>query len=127
MAHHLAVGRRLHAEAFAHHGRQALSGLERLLALSFELLGGSLRAWRRRQTRRQSIAALRALDDRLLRDIGMHRSEIPAIVEASEAAEASGEVRRGHDSVKPLREAAAADGAIANDNETPDLARAACG
>jgi uncharacterized protein YjiS (DUF1127 family) len=38
--------------------------------------------WRRRQ---QAYAELMALDDRSLADIGIHRSEIPAIVEGHRA------------------------------------------
>jgi uncharacterized protein YjiS (DUF1127 family) len=39
--------------------------------------------WRRRQ---QAYAELMALDDRSLADIGIHRSEIPALIEGHRAA-----------------------------------------
>lgn len=47
--------------------------------------GGLLRPWLRaafrRWQRRKMIAALEAMDDRLLRDIGVHRCNIPRVVD----------------------------------------------
>ena len=49
--------------------------------------GHAVAEWRRKQ---QAYAELMALDDRSLADIGIHRSQIPAIVEGNhEAAKAS--------------------------------------
>ena len=128
LAHHYGVGRSLHAEAVAQHSYQALRGLGTLLALPLDIAAGLVRRWLAWRRHRQSIAALRGLDDRLLRDIGIHRSEIPAVVRAAEAAETQGESRRGHATVQPLRPIVAKAAApSANDNPTPDLARAACG
>lgn len=127
LAHHYGVGRSLHAEAVAQHSYRAVRGIGRLLALPFDVAATVSQHWQAWQRRRQSVAALRRLDDRLLADIGIHRSEIPAVVQATEEAEARGETRRGHHSVQPLRAAEYAKAPIANDNPTPDLARAACG
>lgn len=47
--------------------------------------GGLFRRWlsaiSRQWRRRSMIAALESLDDRLLRDIGLHRSDIPRVVD----------------------------------------------
>ena len=48
--------------------------------------GHALSDWRHRQ---QAYAELMALDDRSLADIGIHRSEIPAIVEGYHEASAT--------------------------------------
>lgn len=45
------------------------------------LLHGLTDHLRRALARRHALAALRALDDRMLRDIGLDRSDIPAAVE----------------------------------------------
>jgi uncharacterized protein YjiS (DUF1127 family) len=37
-------------------------------------------AWRRRRLRRAAMNALHSLDDRTLRDLGLHRSEIAGLV-----------------------------------------------
>ena len=47
-----------------------------------------IKQWRRRQ---RAYAELMALDDRSLADIGIHRSQIPAIVEGARLAAASTE------------------------------------
>ena len=127
LAHHYGVGRTLHAEAVSRHSYQAVRALGRLPDLVTAAVVGLVRGWRAWRDRRRSIAALRALDDRMLSDIGMHRSEIPAVVRAAEQAESRGEQRRGHDTLQPIRPAPADRVGIANDNPTPDLARAACG
>lgn len=44
-----------------------------------------IKQWRRRQ---RAYAELMALDDRSLADIGIHRAQIPAIVEGARAAAA---------------------------------------
>lgn len=44
---------------------------------------------RRRYVRRETIRILSALDDRSLRDIGIHRGDIPAVVDAALASGAS--------------------------------------
>lgn len=49
----------------------------------FEAAGHALTGWRRRH---QAYAELMALDDRALADIGIRRSEIPAIVEGNHEA-----------------------------------------
>jgi uncharacterized protein YjiS (DUF1127 family) len=48
----------------------------------------AIRDWRRRQ---RAYGELMALDDRSLADIGIHRSEIPAIVEGARLAAAASE------------------------------------
>ena len=45
-----------------------------------------IKQWRRRQ---RAYAELMALDDRSLADIGIHRSQIPAIIEGARLAAAS--------------------------------------
>lgn len=49
-----------------------------------EMGGGTLRRWLRAVVRswkrRQMIGALQALDDRMLKDIGVYRTDIPRIV-----------------------------------------------
>ncbi len=42
---------------------------------------------RRALARRHALAALRALDDRMLKDIGLSRSDIPAVVESAATAD----------------------------------------
>lgn len=44
---------------------------------------------RRRRARRASIRALSALDDRMLQDIGVHRGQIPALVDGLSSAPSS--------------------------------------
>lgn len=96
--------------------RQTLSvsaALGNLLAV----LGGSLAAW---SERRAAYRELNALDDRMLRDIGITRADIPAVVAGMSAA--------GHvDSADPLeavrrwaRSRAAAQDLNALDNRTLD-------
>lgn len=125
LAHHYGVGRTLHAEAVARQSAYTVKLVARLFGLAVESVVGLARRWQAWHDRHQSIAALRALDDRMLGDIGIHRAEIPAVVRAAEAAEAEGRTRRGHHAVQPLRPVPAQ--GSANDNPTPDLARAACG
>lgn len=51
-----------------------------------KVLGVARRAWSRYWTRRaarDTVAVLRALDDRALKDIGLDRSEIESVVHAS--------------------------------------------
>jgi len=40
------------------------------------LIDRLLAAWHRQRTHRATVATLRSLDDRTLRDLGLHRSEI---------------------------------------------------
>lgn len=62
---------RLRAEAIA----EVLASMSRGVVAAF-------RAIRSRQGKRKAIRDLRALPDHLLKDIGMGRSDIPAVVEA---------------------------------------------
>ena len=50
--------------------------------------GHALADWRQKH---QAYNELMALDDRSLADIGIHRSQIPALVEGNEAAEKTGD------------------------------------
>ena len=124
IAHYVATGRRLHAEAISGQAYRAIVGLIRLLdgapTLAVELVG----RWQSWNRTRRSIADLRALDDRTLQDIGLHRSEIAATVRAAEQAGQQGEARQADQAVR-LRPVGRHP--VANDNPTPDLARAACG
>ena len=43
------------------------------------LIDRLLAAWRRQRTHRATVATLRSLDDRTLRDLGLHRSEIGGV------------------------------------------------
>lgn len=51
---------------------------DRFLTIGFlrRLMRRAVQQWKRRKM----IAALEALDDRILRDIGVHRGEIPSVV-----------------------------------------------
>ncbi len=44
-------------------------------------LAAPLHAFERHRRRNRTLSILRSLDDRTLKDIGIHRSEIPSIVE----------------------------------------------
>ena len=77
---HLARGRRLRAEAFdAAPGTAArLAGYAVRAARSgVRALAGRYRAWRQR---RLAVAELQALDDRILRDIGLSRDDVARLV-----------------------------------------------
>jgi uncharacterized protein YjiS (DUF1127 family) len=64
----------------------------------FEAAGHAFTEWRRKQ---QAYGELMALDDRALADIGIRRSEIPAIVEGNHEAV---EKPRGRDFIPPFRQ-----------------------
>ncbi len=68
--HHAKTGRELRAQAV----RRLVRGIVGIIAQGAE----ALRRWHRR---RVAYRALMALDDRLLRDIGLRRDQIPAAVE----------------------------------------------
>ena len=53
------------------------------LTAAGERIGRALHAIERQGQRREAIRELRALDDRILSDIGVSRSEIPAVVDAA--------------------------------------------
>jgi len=69
-------GRRLRAEAFA----ELISGLSRHASAPFSAVRGHL-------SKRKAIRDLRALSDHMLRDIGIGRSDIPAVVEGLQSPE----------------------------------------
>jgi uncharacterized protein YjiS (DUF1127 family) len=50
-----------------------------LAEATVELFRGARNRWRQRRQARSTRVALAALDDRLLRDIGLHRSEIDSL------------------------------------------------
>ena len=85
MHRHLSVGT-LPAEPplprFVPHALAALGRVISFLAIPV------LAEWRLHR-QRQSIGALRSLDDRALKDMGIHRSEIPMVVMGQSG-------RRGH-------------------------------
>ncbi len=74
--HHAKTGRALHPQAV----RQALRGLIRGIVGAVRQGAEALQRWHRR---RVTYRELMALDDRLLRDIGLRRDQIPAAVEES--------------------------------------------
>ena len=91
ITHHLVVGRGLRAEAMSRAAYGAITGIEDLAARATGTAAGVLRAasaalarWRRR---RQAIAELGALNDHMLNDIGIDRSEIASAVTESLLAE----------------------------------------
>jgi uncharacterized protein YjiS (DUF1127 family) len=67
--HHAKTGRELRAQAL----RRLVRGIVGIIAQGAEAL-------RRSDRRRVGYRELMALDDRLLRDIGLHRDQIPAAV-----------------------------------------------
>ncbi len=71
--HHAKTGRALRAQV----GRQALRGLIRGIVGAVRQGAEALQRW---HLRRVGYRALMALDDRLLRDIGLRRDQIPAAV-----------------------------------------------
>ena len=67
---------------------QALDAAAQQASKAFGVLSLTQRAWAAYRTRRAehaTIAMLRALDDRALRDIGIDRSEIESVVYAARA------------------------------------------
>ena len=68
-----AKARQLRAEAFG----RTLSAIGRLLFAAPRKIGRSLAAW---TEQRRAYEELMGLDDRQLRDMGLARSEIPAVV-----------------------------------------------
>ncbi len=72
--HHAKTGRALHPQAV----RQALRGLIRGIVGAVRQGAEALQRWHRR---RVTYRELMALNDRLLRDIGLRRDQIPAAVE----------------------------------------------
>jgi len=77
--------RRQRADMVARLFNAAGRGLVRALVGGARLVGGRLRAayraWLRRQQRRAAIRELNALNDHILKDIGMTRGDIPEVVE----------------------------------------------
>lgn len=84
MRRHEQWARRQRAEMVARLGNAAGRGLARALVGGARLVDGGLRtayrARRRRWERRAAIRELRALDDYILKDIGMTRADIPEVV-----------------------------------------------
>ena len=62
--------------------RLTLVAVDALAAVG-ERFERAVHAIERRGKRREAIRELRALDDRILSDIGVHRSQIPAVVDAA--------------------------------------------
>ena len=131
LAPHLNQARDSRAEALSAGSYQAIkavgSALDGLIAGATRLAKG-YRAWR---NRRAAITGLRRLDNRLLRDIGIDRSEIVSVVLAVEAQEKAAESKAtgappvaSYDHSRVLR---LADADARNDNRGPALPRAACG
>ena len=131
LAPHLNQARDSRAEALSAGSYQAIkatgAALDALVAGVTRLAGG-YRAWRSRQA---AIASLRRLDNRLLRDIGIDRSEIVSVVLAVEAQQEAAESRTteapsvaAYDRSRILR---LPERASENDNRGPALPRAACG
>jgi uncharacterized protein YjiS (DUF1127 family) len=58
------------------------SGGEEFMMSLINLFVGARNAWKGWRDRQRAYDELMALDDRSLADIGMHRSQIPAMVEA---------------------------------------------
>ncbi|BBK44243.1 hypothetical protein STVA_42630 [Allostella vacuolata] len=68
-----AQARQMRAEQFG----RTMSAIARLALAAPRKIGAALRTW---STQRQAYDELMALDDRQLRDMGLARSEIPAVV-----------------------------------------------
>jgi len=68
------------AEAIARFGFLVIAGADRGLRRTIEVLsasaGGLIQRWQEYQARRATHRALSALDDRLLRDIGLTRADV---------------------------------------------------
>jgi len=84
-ATHLDRARQARAEALARAAYLAIDGLARLagaagtaVAAAARSATDAVRRWRRR---RAALYALMALDDRMLKDIGVSRAEIPGLVD----------------------------------------------
>ena len=126
-ARYYGIGRSLHAEAVAQGSSLALKGLLDLPASALAIAVRLFRGWQLWRARRRAVGELQVLDDRMLKDIGVSRSEIPALVEATLAAE-----REAGPAVPvaiaPLRPVASPRSRSAgNDNPLPALARSAHG
>ncbi|MGF1609560.1 MAG: DUF1127 domain-containing protein [Kiloniellales bacterium] len=85
LAHRLVAAERARAEVMSRAGYLAITAVERAVVLTARALGGAYRSlvrWlARNRQRREAIAQLRSLDDRLLSDIGIARGEIVGLVD----------------------------------------------
>ncbi len=127
-ARYYGTGRRLHAEAVAHGGAVAAKGLAGLPAIALAAAVRLYRGWQLRRARRRAIGELQVLDDRMLKDIGVSRSEIPALVEATLATAERDAGPTVPVAIEPLRPVASPRSRSAgNDNPLPALARSAHG
>ena len=94
ITHELVVGRGQRAEAMSRAAYGAITGIDDLVARAAGTALAGLRAVSaalgRRRRRRRAIAELGVLNDRMLKDIGIDRSEIASAVSESMQAEAGG-------------------------------------
>lgn len=85
LASRLVAAERARAEAMSRSGYLVITAVERAVVFTARALAGAFRSvvrWSARQRqRRQAIAQLGSLDDRLLSDIGIARGEIVALVD----------------------------------------------
>lgn len=138
LSHEILAGRDLRAQAFSSGLRHTGYGFERIvLAGAAAVIRGTRRSFARFadwNRRRQAIRQLSALDSRVLKDIGLHRSEIPSLVsEIQESEGLAGERIRGRavarwDHASRLRRPHARTAVSVNDNlgrrPNPEIRRA---
>ena len=58
----------------------APTALQRFVFAVVAALRGTAAAWQRSRRRRKALRELESLNDPMLRDIGVHRSELPSLV-----------------------------------------------
>ena len=81
LTYRLIAGREAHADALVRASYRIFGGVEAVLTWLGRLAEASVRAYGRWRRRRLAIRTLQGLDDRLLGDIGVARSDIRRIAE----------------------------------------------
>ena len=62
------------------HTLHAPTALQRFVFAVVAALRSGAAAWQRSRRRRAALSELESLDDHILQDIGVHRSELPSLV-----------------------------------------------